>query len=42
MANIKNLLEREEWSRLPLPDNFEIKEITDPFHEFPKNVDFLI
>ncbi len=36
ITNVKNLLEREEWDRLPLPDNFRIKEIYEPLGEYPK------
>ncbi|CDW71082.1 UNKNOWN [Stylonychia lemnae] len=42
IQNVKNLLEREEWDRLPIPDNFVIKEIEDPFAEYPKHMDQLL
>lgn len=34
---MRNLLERETWDRLPLPDSFQIKEIADPLGDFPEN-----
>ena len=39
MTNIKNLLEIEEWDRLPLPDNFSIKEIEEPLKDYPKDME---
>jgi hypothetical protein len=42
IANVKNLLEREEWERMPIPDNFTIKEISDPLSEYPKSMETLL
>ena len=36
--DLKNILEREEFDRLPLPDNFEIRETTNPLYDFPQNM----
>jgi len=37
LTNVKSFLEGEQWTRLPLPDNYEIKELANPLVEFPKN-----
>lgn len=35
--NVNNLIEREEWMRMPIPENYQIQEMTDPLSMFPKN-----
>jgi hypothetical protein len=32
---LRQLVETESWQRLPLPKDFEIKELINPFTEFP-------
>eukprot|EP00347_Sterkiella_histriomuscorum_P004249 403361175 len=39
---LKNLLESEEWERVPIPDKFSIKEIDDPLSEYPKHLDKIL
>ena len=39
---LKNLLENEEWERIPIPDNFKLKEIEDPLFDYPKHMDTLL
>ena len=34
----KNLLLQEDWKRLPLPDDFTIKELEDPLMPFQSNL----
>jgi hypothetical protein len=36
------LLENEDWSRLPLPDKFDIQELEDPLKHMPKNLQNLL
>lgn len=33
------MLEGEEWDRLPIPDNFYLKELNEPLADYPKNMD---
>jgi hypothetical protein len=35
----KQLVEAEEWYRLPLPENFEIKELEEPMKDLPIRFD---
>jgi hypothetical protein len=42
MSMLKQLLENEDWSRLPLPDKFEIAELQDPLKHMPKNLQNLL
>jgi hypothetical protein len=42
IINLKNILEREDWSRLPLPETFDYKEILNPINNFPKDFENLL
>ena len=34
MEAFKNLLLQEDWTRMPLPDDFKIQELDNPLHPF--------
>ena len=38
LETLKNLLLVEDWTRLPLPDDFEIKELADPLYPFTSSI----
>ena len=38
METFKNLLLQEDWTRMPLPDDFKIEELENPLHPFQKNI----
>ena len=38
METFKNLLIEEDWSRMQLPEDFEIKELENPLFPFQKNI----
>jgi hypothetical protein len=35
--NLKDCIASEEWVRLPLPDNYEVKEFNELMKDYPKN-----
>ena len=34
--NLKDFIISEKWDRLPLPDNYEVKEFMELFQDYPK------
>jgi len=36
-TNLVSCLEKEEWKRLPIPDNYKIEENDKLMNEYPKN-----
>lgn len=35
--NLKELIDTEKWERLPLPDNYEVKEFYELLRDYPKD-----
>ena len=42
LEQLKNLLLVEDWTRLPLPDGYEIKQLADPLYPFSSSVNFFL
>lgn len=36
--NLKDCIATENWVRLPLPDNYEVKEFNELLVDYPKNI----
>lgn len=35
--NLKDFISNEEWARLPLPENYEVKEFKELLTDYPEN-----